>query len=112
MADQARKLNVSFSPAALEALGEIWEWNARHHGIEHADKYIAFLVAQANRLSTDYFLGRVVPVRPRLNYVIIRRTRRGHGHLAVYELIDDVIQVLHFYHTAQDWQARLMKEVR
>jgi hypothetical protein len=41
---------------------------------------------------------------------VIRRHRKGHGHVAVYELIGDVIHVLNFYHTAQDWQNKLADE--
>jgi hypothetical protein len=71
---------------------------------------LSFLLSEARKLSTDYFFGKAVPARPRLSYVIIRRRRKGHAHLAVYELIDNVINVLNFYHTARDWQAKLAEE--
>jgi hypothetical protein len=68
---------------------------------------IAFLLDETNHLATAYFTGKPVPKLPRLSYIVIRRRRKGHGHLAVYELIGDVIEVLQFYHTAQDWQNKL-----
>jgi plasmid stabilization system protein ParE len=112
MAGESRKLTVSLSPAALLALDEIWEWNAQHYGVEHADKYVTFLLDEANQLATWYFRGKPVPQLPRLSFIVIQRRRKGHGHLAVYELIGDMIQVLNFYHTAQDWQNRLLEETR
>jgi plasmid stabilization system protein ParE len=110
MAGESRKLTVSLSSAALLALDEIWNWNAGHYGVEHADRYITFLLAETNKLATAYFTGKIVPGLPRLSYIVIRRRRKGHGHLAVYELIGDVIQVLHFFHSAQDWQTKMAEE--
>src|SRR6266567_3109378 len=112
MAGETRKLTVSLSPAALRSLDDIWEHNARQYDAEHADKYVAFLLAETNKLATKYFLGKAIPTLPRLSYIIIRRRRKGHGHLAVYELIDDVIQVLQYYHTSEDWQMKLANELR
>lgn len=110
MAGESRNLTVSLSPAALQSLDEIWGWNARRYGAAHADKYSAFLLEKTNQLSTTYFLGKAVPTVPRLSYIVIRRRRKGHGHLAVYELVGDTIYVLQFYHTAQDWQTKLAEE--
>jgi len=92
-------------------LDEIWEWNAGRYGTDHAHRYVGFLFSKLRELSTDYFLGKAVPTVPRLSYVIIRRRRKGHGHLAVYELIGESIHVLNVYHTAQDWQAKLAEEL-
>ena len=43
MASGPRKLSVSFSPAALATLDQIWEWNAERYNAGHADHYIDFL---------------------------------------------------------------------
>jgi plasmid stabilization system protein ParE len=110
MAGESRKLKVSLSPAALLDLDEIWDWNARHYGVEHATTYIAFLLTETNKLNTAYFRGKVVASLPRLSYAVIRRRTKGHGHLAVYELFGEVIQVLRFFHTSQDWQNKLDEE--
>lgn len=112
MADESRNLSVSLSPAALSTLDEIWGWNAQNYGVVHANQYIAFLLAETDKLRSVYFTGKPVPTLPRLSYIVIRRRRKGHGHLAVYELIGDVIHVLQFYHTAQDWQTELASEFR
>lgn len=107
MAGEPGNLTVSLSPAAWQALDEIWNWNLRQYGREHADGYIAFLLDETNKLSTAYSSGRAVPTLRSLSYIVIRRRRKGHGHLAVYELAGEVINVLNFYHTAQDWQGKL-----
>jgi len=103
-------LTLWLSPAALQSLDEIWGWNARHHGAAHADNYTAFVLEKTNQLTSANFRGKPVPTVPRLSYIMIRRRRKGHGHLAVYEVIGDTIHVLQFYHTAQDWQTKLAEE--
>jgi len=103
-------MKVSLSPAALANLDEIGDWNARAYGPHHAHRYVAFLRAETSKLATFYFAGKPVSTRPKLSYITIRRHSRGHGHIAVYELIGEVVYVLHYYHTAQDWQAKLKEE--
>lgn len=93
MAAEARRLSVSLSLRALASLEEIWEWNGRTYGADHADRYIEFLRTQTQNLATTYALGRPVPTRPSYRYVLIRRRRRqGHGHVAVYEVVGDSVQ--------------------
>ncbi len=103
-------MRVSLSRAALANLDEIGDWNARTYGPDHAHRYVALLRAETARLATLYFAGKPVPTRPKLSYITIRKHRRGHGHVAVYELIGEVVYVLHYYHTAQDWQTKLNRE--
>src|SRR5258708_31946264 len=102
MARETRNLNVSYSPAARHALAGIWTWNAQQYGV-HADRYVAFLRAETDKLANSYYRGKAVPGTRRLNYDQIRRRQRGHGHVAVYELVQNTIYVLNYYHTAQDW---------
>jgi plasmid stabilization system protein ParE len=104
MGAKRRKLNVLLSAAAVASLDEIWDWNAGRYGAEHADNYIQFLRDETEKLVVNYVAGRPVPSRPQMQYIIIQWSRRGHGHVAVYELIDDAVRVLDFFHTAQDWQ--------
>jgi plasmid stabilization system protein ParE len=107
MAGRPRKLTVRLSPAALATLDQIWEWNAEKYNVDHAERYVAFLREQTERLADEFFAGRAVPTRPKLSYITIKRSRKAHGHVAVYELIGEAIQVLDFFHTAQDWQNTL-----
>jgi plasmid stabilization system protein ParE len=112
MAGEHRNLTVVLSPAALRTLDEIWEWNASQYGVDHAGRYIEFVLARTNQLDTIHGVGRPVPTQPRMRYIIIRRRRKGHGHLAVYEVVGDEVRVLNYFHTAQDWQTKLAEELR
>lgn len=51
MAGQSPQLIVEYSPKALAALDEIWEWNASQYGADHADTYVAFLKAGTGSLA-------------------------------------------------------------
>lgn len=110
MAAQTRRLTVKLSTAALAKLDEIGEWNASTYSPDHAHRYVAFVKTETAKLATLYFAGKPVPTRPKFSYVTIRKRRRGHGHIAVYQLIGEVVYVLTYYHTAQDWQAKLKEE--
>jgi plasmid stabilization system protein ParE len=41
---------------------------------------------------------------------LIRRKSRGHGHIAVYGVDESTVNILHVFHSAQDWQRRLQGE--
>jgi plasmid stabilization system protein ParE len=110
MAEKPRKVTLSFLPAAQTALRRIWNWNANRYGENHADRYIAFLIATTEKLVDDPSVGKPISKVPTMHYITIRRSRKGHGHVAVYEIVDGVIQVVDFFHTAQDWQSKLIDE--
>lgn len=107
-----RTLKIVYSVTALGDLDGIWDWNAKTHGLDHAASYVEFLEQQINTLGSNSQKGHVVSNRPDLRYLLIRRRNRGHGHLAVYSVGDDAINVLHIFHTAQDWHNKLMEEQR
>jgi len=50
----------------------------------------------------------VTPQAPRFRYRLIRKGR-GHGYVAIYKIVDSTVEVIHYYHTAQDWQGKLMR---
>jgi plasmid stabilization system protein ParE len=66
-----------------------------------------FLRRSTYRLADDFFAGKPVPGRPRLCYLLIKRRTKGHGHIVVYRLRGDVIEILDFFHKGQDWPGRL-----
>jgi plasmid stabilization system protein ParE len=46
-----------------------------------------------------------------LRYRVIQKKKKRHGHIVVYEVVDaDVVRILRYFHTAQDWQNRLLEE--
>jgi plasmid stabilization system protein ParE len=108
MASQPSGMIVDYTPEALANLEEIWDWNAERYGRVHADTYIEFLRNRTDRLSTDYGAGKPVPANRRLYYRVIQRRKKRHGHIVVYEVNDDnIVRILRYFHTAQDWQNNL-----
>ena len=110
LARKPHKLTVSYSPKAQASLDEIWDWNARHYGRDHAQRYIEFLQVETDKLVSAYLRGRRVPTRTEYRYITIKRRTRGYGHVAVYEIIGDAVEILDYFHTAQDWQNKLAEE--
>ena len=99
---------VDYTPEALANLDEIWDRNAEQHGRVHADSYVEFLRKRTDRLSTDYASGKSVPTNLSLFYRVIQKRKKRHGHIVVYEVNeDDVVRILRYFHTAQDWQNKL-----
>jgi plasmid stabilization system protein ParE len=110
MASPEFALTVTVSPTATAELADIWQWNADRYGAGHADEYVGFLRNTIRQLPVLHKLGRPVTVQPNLRYLVIRRRAKGHGHIAVYRCDEKAIDVLHVFHTAQDWQAILSGE--
>lgn len=109
MAGKPPKLKIYISPQALNTLDEIWDWNSTRYNVEHAQKYVDFIKSKVNKLSTTYLTGKTINAGDELRYIIIKRNPRGHGHIAVYEVKNDAVYILNFYHTAQDWRGKIIK---
>ena len=43
MAEFPVKLSIVYSSESLDDLDLIWEWNAREHGVKHANRFREFL---------------------------------------------------------------------
>lgn len=113
MSDAGRSaLPVDYAPLALRDLDIVWDWNAKTYGPAHAARYVDFLQRHIDALGESHPRGRVVESRPDLRYIRISRRKRGHGHIAVYRVDVDKVNVLHIFHTAQDWQTKLAEELR
>lgn len=110
MASNKPQLKVIRAPTAIGELHAVWRWNAEHYGVDHADRYLRFLKDAIERLATGYAEGKEVVTRPDLRYLLIRRRRKGHGHVAVYNFDDKDVHILHIFHTAQDWPTKLANE--
>ena len=105
MAEPPRRRTVIYATSALRELKAIWRWNATKNGASRADAYLRFLLRGIDNLATTYHLGRRVAAANDLQYRLLRRRSKGHGHVVVYRVVDDFVRVLHVFHTAQDWQA-------
>jgi plasmid stabilization system protein ParE len=102
-------LTVIYSPTAEEEIWGIWVSNLDRYGYDHAEDYVAFLRTNIHKLSTDYEDGKPVEGFPELKSLTIKRSRKGDGHIAIYE-IDEAFQVVnihHVYHTKMDVRGRL-----
>ena len=108
-AERRPALPVVYAPLAVQDLEVVWDWNEKSYGREHAARYVEFLERHSDALSENHARGRVVESRPELRYILIRQRTRGHGHIAVYRVDADAVNVLHVFHTAQDWQAKFRK---
>ena len=106
-AEKRGTLKVVYSTQALRQLDEIADWNEQQYGSEHAAQYIEFLERHIDALANKYELGLKLGSRPDLRYIQIRRRSKGHGHVAVYKINGDRVDVLHVFHTAQNWRAKL-----
>jgi len=105
MARKPPRLAIDVAPAAGRDLHSIWEYNAKTYGPDHSDRYLDYLARSTSRLATDYVSGRWLPGREQdlLQYTTISR-RRGYGYVVIYRVRNGVIEVLRYFHSAQDWQ--------
>ncbi|MGO9111994.1 MAG: type II toxin-antitoxin system RelE/ParE family toxin [Thermoguttaceae bacterium] len=111
-AERRSALPVVYAPLALKDLGVVWGWNEKTYGPGHAAGYVGFLERHIDALGKTHSQGRVVESRPELRYILIRRRKHGHGPIAVCRVDEDSVNVLHIFHTAQDWQAKLVSSHR
>jgi len=106
MAKRERKLTVLLTPRAKSDLARIWTWNADRSNDRVADLYVEFLLSQIWQLAEIETQNQKVPGRETLSFVIAKKSKRrnAHGHVIVFRIVEKELQVLHFFHTAQDWQ--------
>jgi plasmid stabilization system protein ParE len=82
--------------------------NAQGYGADHADKYVDLLKASTLVLSKHPRIGKAVEKRPNLRFIVIKRRSGGQGHIAVYFIEEKRVVITNFFHTAQDWKAKIV----
>ena len=104
-----RPLKVVYADAAWLELRDIWSWNARKNGRDHASAYVRFLEDGIAALATEYNRGQPEDEFPGIFRMTYQQTSRRDGHVAIYEVDESVgiVSVLHIYHTKQDIESRL-----
>jgi len=110
MARPKPALKVIVAPEAASDLAEIWRWNAERYSPDHADRYVDLLKQVIYGLDVAHLRGKPVARRPDLRFVLVRRKSRGYGHLVVFRINDVTVDVLHVFHSAQDWPTELSDE--
>jgi len=88
-------------------LNEIWIYNAKRYGVEHADKYQEFLTDEIEKLAAYPERGKVVTSHPYLRSILIQWRAGGHAHTAYYETSTDAIHIVRVLHTAMNAQDHL-----
>jgi plasmid stabilization system protein ParE len=105
-------LTVVLTDDAADELDAIWRYNAGHRSHDQADDYDAFLKGSIATLGTDYSEGKPVEGFPELRHTTFKKSRRGDGHIVVYEVLEarQIVAVLHIFHTTMDVIGRLSQE--
>ena len=101
--DANPRLTIVFAPSTRSEFDQIWDYNEKEYGREHAADYLDFLLDGIETLATKHAEGRSVEGFPQLQGLTIRRSARGHGHGVVYR-VDQAAQqvrILHVYHTSR-----------
>jgi plasmid stabilization system protein ParE len=109
MAEKPRQLALRYSLLVKPRLAEIWRWNAERHGEAHATNYLEYLRNRTLALGSEYRGGRVVPGRSSYRYTTFKKRGRGHGYVAVYQVLETEVYIFYYFHTAQDWMKQLQE---
>lgn len=98
---------LQLAPSLIDEITAIWQWNAERYGDEHADRYIAFLYQGIEELRTRWQSGERLKGRNDTYFILLQRRTARHGHVVVYRCQENLVQVEHIFHTAQNWQEML-----
>lgn len=104
---RAEGLKVVLTESAMKDQKGIWLYNAENYGIEHADRYLAFLDQQVMQLSKHPYYGFAVDDPPGIRMLIARKGSRGHGYRIFYSVENELLIVHGFIHTARDWHSQI-----
>ncbi len=105
-------MQIVFSRAALNELDGIWDWNLDHWGRDQAAKYQTFLEDGIAELATNP--QNSIPLKdfPGLRKLILKWRLDGDGHVVIFrQKSEELVEVLHIYHTKQDISGRLKREL-
>lgn len=94
-----------YSSEARQALLEIGAYNEQTYGREHARAYLRFLRNEIRSLLEYPAKGTILLDRQELRFLVVRKNSRGHGHVVVYRISENYINVIRIYHSSQDWQS-------
>jgi|CXWL01.1.fsa_nt_gi plasmid stabilization system protein ParE len=106
MAKQPKSLEVVFTTSAWAEWLAIWEWSASQFGVVQADKYLNFLEKTIKTIAQNPDLGILVKEHDRVRRVLAKQRASRYGHIIFYRANAKRLEILHFFHTSQDWQSR------
>ena len=92
-------------------MNSIWQRNARERGERQADAYDRFLDGRLAQLGRQPFSGEAIPELQGIRRLLMQRRASSQGHIAIYRVMEDSVEVLLIYHTSQDWQSYIRREL-
>jgi plasmid stabilization system protein ParE len=104
------RLTVIYADDALREIDEIADWNEKTYGRALSSEYVQFLRRHIEALAKEFEKGKPVSTRADLRHIRIQKRSKAYGHVAVYIFDDQVVTVVHVFHTSQDWENKLAKE--
>lgn len=88
--------HVTFSPAAISDLGDIWDYTAEQWGLDQAERYIDQIRDACDGLAIGERQGRIVDAgEGYLKYTVMR-------HLVFFREVDAGIAVIRVLHQRMD----------
>lgn len=105
------QLKIVFTYKASVAVRGIWRWNAENGGDKQADKNEALLFRHIRSLSRFPELGESIPEFEGVRRLLIMQRSGGYGHIAIYRIFENSVQILLIFHSARDWETNLNKEI-
>ena len=104
------ELPIQYSRKAIFEIDKIWSWNEKTYDSIHDSSYVLFLLREAERQCRKKDAGQPVEGHPDWRHLFVRQSNKGHGYIVVFRKTAQLIEILHFYHSAQDWPQRLKDE--
>ncbi len=100
-------MEIRYSKTALQDLDEIWEWTASNFGVSQADDYLHFVQQTIGSLAESPDLSRKVIGHDTFRYLLIQWRPRSNGHVVLFTISGETIEIAHIFHTSQDWAGQL-----
>ena len=104
MARKKSSLTVRLTDTAIKMLGQVWVWNATQYGESHAEAYESFLKTRISKFPEMLGIASRVPHREGFLYLQVRKSSRGFGHIVVFSVDAQSLNILAVYHSRQNWQ--------
>lgn len=112
MGKEEQRLEIVVGDRAARDFRGIWEWNSSQYGIRRADAYVDLLYSAIVQLSINPKSGRSLSKRNGFRFVIVKKSRAkaSFGHVIIFRIESNRLEVLHVFHTAQDWRTKFEED--
>ncbi len=111
MAKQQKQLAIIYSDTAKRELHQIWCWTYSTFSERQADRYENQIRSFIRSISQSSRSGTVFDSKRAIYYRCMKQKSNRYGHVIVYQIREESFQVLHIFHSAQNWQDELLDEL-